>query len=344
MLSPLLLAHGLAVRGAAAATTVGETFVVPQPGGKGCTAEVMGCYYDKKWDDCRFATEPIKADCTQSAKYRGGRDLPYVLPGCFNDPEKSCKTAPSPPPCDPATITAEKCAADCLGWAKFIPGGGDEIYAGMQAKSVCFCGTSAEGSAALETDSTNELPLSACNEPCPGDPSQLCGSGGRNLIIRVNCGSDWGLSFLLLCGVCGGLYVGGGVAYRAKTQGQPAALASHPHWARWQELRSLVTDGADYARARARGGGGGGRRRAAGGAKGGYGAVDAADVAPSVGKEKKGKGKKRSKEKRSGGEGGGSSRTPLTDAPAPAPVAPAAPSPAAGTAAGDGGRWVHVPS
>ena len=70
MLSPLLLAHGLAVRGAAAATTVGETFVVPQPGGKGCTAEVMGCYYDKKWDDCRFATEPIKADCTQSAKYR----------------------------------------------------------------------------------------------------------------------------------------------------------------------------------------------------------------------------------------------------------------------------------
>ena len=300
-----------------------------------------------------YHVPPLPAPRSPDAPDRGGRDLPYVLPGCFNDPEKSCKTAPSPPPCDPATITAEKCAADCLSWAKFIPGAGDEVYAGMQAKSVCFCGTSADGSAALETDSTNELPLSACNEPCPGDPSQLCGSGGRNLIIRVNCGSDWGLSFLLLCGVCGGLYVGGGVAYRAKAQGQPAALASHPHWARWQELRSLVTDGADYARARARGGGGGGGRRRAGGGgggKGGYGAVDAADAAPSADearkerKEKKGKGKKRGKEKPGGGEGDGSSRSPLADAPAPAPAMSAAPSPAAATAAGDGGRWVHVPN
>ena len=79
--------------------------------------------------------------------------------------------------------------------------------------------------------------------------------------------------------------------------------------------------------------------------------MGAADVAPSVGegrKEKKGsKGKKWGKEKRGGGEGGGgggaSSRRPQADAPA-TPSPKVAPSPAAGTAAGDGGRWVHVPN
>jgi hypothetical protein len=80
---------------AAGSMQVGDEFELPG----GCHAEVMGCFFDKKWDDCRFLAAH-NAGCKQSATYQSGRDIPYFLPGCFVDPEHSGKTAPSPPPCD----------------------------------------------------------------------------------------------------------------------------------------------------------------------------------------------------------------------------------------------------
>ena len=67
--------------------------------------------------------------------------------------------------------------------------------------------------------------------------------------------SGWTLVALIVGG--GGLYVGIGVLFGAKTGGKPVALGSHPHCRQWHELRSLALDGLWYARGRAQGRGAG---------------------------------------------------------------------------------------
>ena len=157
------------------------------------------------------------------------------------------------------------------------------------------------------------------------------------------CATGWTLVGLLLVG--GAAYVGGGVAYGQRV-GLGAGLQAHPHYTRMVELRALVDDGLAFAR--------GGktshksRSRARGSGGGGYGAVDGVEEVDerSPKREKKErkerKGKKEKKERRGEAERPRASDATATDKPAPAP-APAPAPVSAGTAAGDGGRWVHVP-
>ena len=167
--------------------------------------------------------------------------------------------------------------------------------------------------------------------------------------------SNWGSRFLVAFGLVSALYVGGGLAHGGRSGRAPqrhGLSSAHPHAEQWRSLQGLVRDGVVFARARAQGHQPG---RAAGSAaplleveeerrnRGGS----------SGGKEKTSKqrsGKKESKEGSSPQSGGErtSKRSSGGDrgndaAAAPAPVTSAGPA-AAGTQAGDGGRWVHVPN
>jgi hypothetical protein len=77
--------------------------------------------------------------------------------------------------------------------------------------------------------------------------------------VKILCGGPaplgWGWPFLFVLGLCGGAYVGGGVALgrlrgrgRGGGEGLPA-LAAHPHWGTWLALLSLCADGVAFARA-----------------------------------------------------------------------------------------------
>ena len=166
----------------------------------------------------------------------------------------------------------------------------------------------------------------------------------------------WTLAAALL--VCGAVYVGLGVAHGSRAGGKKPGLALHPHHDRWMELLALCADGAAFARGGARKPGAGyapvgggsssgvrsGRRNSA--AKAGEDRQGRGDGDRSRKKEKKEKGDKKERREK-GGKGKrerrrGEREGDAVSAPPPPPTAPA-PAPTAGTAAGDGGRWVHVP-
>ena len=333
-------------------TDVGDTFAVTQASTQSsCTVEVLGCFYDKKWGDCRYLHTP-KPGCTGAAK--AGRDIPFAPQGCFGacHPEQhECQQAPSPPPCDPKSIDLEGCATICANWQ--FPGANNyEVYAAMQASSVCFCGTSADGAAAIETTEETALPMSDCNSACAGNPAEKCGALGRNSIMRVSCGSAWGFSFVNIFGALSLLYVAAGVGFAAKTQGKSVALVSHPHYTQWQEVRGLVMDGIEYAKVgRAAGGSRGGARQVHASSR--YGAVDQTEETRETRKQhgksssartKEDHSDKKSKERRHKGAKPGKQ----TDAGAGGVETNLALDPTAAqhqqTSAGDGGRWVHVPN
>ena len=72
--------------------------------------------------------------------------------------------------------------------------------------------------------------------------------------------SGWAMVLLLLGGATA--YAGGGVLWAARVAGNSSGadtalreLQSHPHWAEWCEMRSLVTDGYAFCRGRLGGSG-----------------------------------------------------------------------------------------
>ena len=150
------------------------------------------------------------------------------------------------------------------------------------------------------------------------------------------------LQVLLL--VVGVAYLGGGIAFNSQVGGK-RGLAALPHRPFWLELRALCFDGWYFTQRKLgigdrrvggasapllRAGDGGGRSRDHQGGKG-----------KQQSKERKEKTEKkdRKKDKKRKEKGGGKSPPA-----APAPAAPAPAAAASGTAAGDGGRWVHVPN
>ena len=180
-------------------------------------------------------------------------------------------------------------------------------------------------------------------DPCPNHPKQF--------VVEYSCThTGWMLAAMILVG--GGVYVGGGVLHGSKAGGKAVALASHPHYGQWQELRALALDGVAYARGRARG------------ATGGYetvrGAVSSGarhgerprQYSSNSGKQKGEKRPSSSSEKTSSkGTSKHSTnhrqKTQENDKTAVAPgTARAAPGAAleadSSSAAGGGGRWVHV--
>ena len=68
------------------------------------------------------------------------------------------------------------------------------------------------------------------------------------LRTAMRCESNWGSSFLLVALCVSTVYVGGGRLYH-----QRHGRSEWPHAANWAELRSLVLDGATFARARVQG-------------------------------------------------------------------------------------------
>ena len=153
--------------------------------------------------------------------------------------------------------------------------------------------------------------------------------------------TNWGLPFLLVVGLGGAVYFGGGYLHGKRTRGARGVQAL-PHAQHWLALHGLVSDGVALVRG---GRGGTGYERVAAGNQGPK--QKGGKAGKGKGKKEKGSGKERSGNEKDGkaasGKQRGSDRREAAPAPAPAPAPAAAPSAAAGTAAGDGGRWVHVP-
>ena len=166
---------------------------------------------------------------------------------------------------------------------------------------------------------------------------------------------SWGWPLVLGIGLVWAAYLGGG-AYMGKHKGSgggaAAALRRHPHREKWQDLTSLVHDGISYSRACVTGRGDG-RATAAVTTRAGYRPV--LEQASSHGKAKASKSKKSfrktpaSSSSTAGNsgdrkEGSSSFATRSSDGTSTPPLAvePAAVG-ARSAAAGDGGRWVHIP-
>ena len=95
-----------------------------------------------------------------------------------------------------------------------------------------------------EAHSFAVYPLPAVRTRPPSRTSPL-----RVHVQRLGLGSgpqgSWGWDFIgVLCG-CAGLYLGlGSVVGRRRGLGEGGLLQTHPHAARWAELRALCADGA----------------------------------------------------------------------------------------------------
>jgi hypothetical protein len=159
----------------------------------------------------------------------------------------------------------------------------------------------------------------------------------RAVVLLLGCAAYLGLGVLYAQKVLGRTVAGGGGTAAGKLK--LGALSIHPHAGWWAELFALVCDGMAFSR--------GGGNAAAGRRGVGARVVEAGGGSLKKEKEKKEKGGKehssspKSKEKKAKKEKVEALAEPLQ----PAAAAAAAPASVAaeGTAAGGGGRWVHVP-
>jgi hypothetical protein len=151
---------------------------------------------------------------------------------------------------------------------------------------------------------------------------------------------SFGWKFTLILGGCVTLYVGGGIVHN-KVKGEQLQASNIkrllPHVEQWSALAGLVTDGCAFSRARWHGvhvgssGSAGGRQPQ----EGRHAGDTAACPQNHDKREKQTKRAKKAKKQNKTKVG----KTGALDE----PLAAAVPTKAAGTAAADGGRWVHVP-
>lgn len=209
----------------------------------------------------------------------------------------------------------------------------------------------------MQTECEGKLKCDVSTCPCPKAANCAPSATGcaakdpakeyrKGVTVLYRCGPpSWGLEFIVLLFVgCGG-YLALGVVYAQRVQGKTVgsaggggrfgALSVHPHAGRWAEVISLVVDGITLAKD--------GRRTAVRAAAG--------EKKEKNKKERKERGnehsprneKKEKKEKQDKKVQQGALEEPLRASTAgEAAAAPAATS--EGTAAGGGGRWVHVPT
>ena len=195
---------------------VGDTFDVG-----GCSAKLVGCYWDQGGrKGCLGAGAPA-AGCTPADEVR---DLPYAVPGSYTCAQpKFCKTTPNLPHYDQQQASNAHCAAACNEWD--IPGKGSVFYSAMQDGYACMCGT-AEDAARTVTES-NKAAFSQCSNPCAsmskpptsvvsktpaGLAGEMCGGPWLNEVVVIDCTwRHWGWKFLALMAVCVAVYVGAGV-------------------------------------------------------------------------------------------------------------------------------------
>ena len=185
--------------------------------------------------------------------------------------------------------------------------------------------------------------------PCghAGPPPECTPPLVPNSVVIYCEESTWGWTVVSLVVVCGGLYVAGGVGLATRRSGERPSLAAHPHHDRWLELGALVTDGVQMAQARLQGRQGYAPLARAGAAQATKGGRGAGGAGKREKKERKGKKKRRDKDEdeRTEAEMGAEPRRVEQPEPAAGSEQPqsAAQPAAAGTAAGDGGRWVRLP-
>jgi hypothetical protein len=301
-----------------------------KPFPSGCTFKPMepsSCYTDHD-------------DSGRYPKYAGPRALPNDPPGCGMIGKK----VEGEPVCDGKLMTPEYCAQACWTWRGYT-------MSATATGSECWCGDSINPASVQDSEAK-------CTTACTGDPSKKC--GGYWLInvgqlSPAGC-ADSDLGWMIVGLLLGGssLYVVLGTLFNMQSKGKPAGLQALPQLELWQSVGGLVQDGVGFSMSRLQGkrGGGGG-----GGGRSGYSKVRSEAYGGSEKKEKKEKKdkseKKGKKEKKESKKADSSSRaepqqrsTAVSAGVAPsAPAASAAAAEAAaGTAAGDGGRWVHVPS
>ena len=180
------------------------------------------------------------------------------------------------------------------------------------------------------------------------------GPGGFCNVAEVEfyASSVWGwLMVALILGGGGGYVVAGGFYGQrlkggAGGGGVAALLAAHPHYTRWIEVAGLCEDGVAFAR--------GGRpgyrsaptvagREAHVGEKRSRSPGDKESLRKTSGGHSK-KEKKEKKEKKDTKEAKGGGNAEPAAGRDSAPSSSAATPSVAGTRAGDGGRWVHVPN
>ena len=211
-----------------------------------CSFEPIGCYKD------------------QAAP----RTLRYHLDGC---PTSQAWGSPEPPMgspaprCDPKRVSIEYCASECAKWNPWL-GSSTEFLVGLESGigvegarpdyAECLCDDVAHGPEASQI--LAEKPSATgikCPAKCPGaEPGakDQCGGAPGSWalnIYRVNCGTAWGLTFLITLSVGCMLYVAGGVVWSVKLHGARPELQSHPHFAQFGQVAGLVHDGIQFSRA-----------------------------------------------------------------------------------------------
>jgi len=132
------------------------------------------------------------------------------------------------------------------------------------------------------------------------------------------------------------------VGLRAGRPRGKSALEAHPHYHNWRLLGGLVSDGLHFARSR----GAGGRSGRSPRRESLLGAEATPPAPPAEGRSPPRAGKKKKKKNGDKGVAKADRERDVGQSAAPAPDgAPGAePAAAVGTAAGGGGRWVHVPN
>eukprot|EP01051_Picozoa_sp_SAG22_P009978 SAG22_NODE_869_length_6749_cov_3.048120_9_plen_328_part_00 len=176
---------------------------------------------------------------------------------------------------------------------------------------------------------------------------------------RRSKGSTWGWGFLTAILLFVGAYVGGGLAMGVRKTGHAHGLRAHPHYARWLQTYGMVIDGVRLTRSVIHGGDGGATSAAS---QGNTSQVDGKMASSSKSERKKrkagkSKGDHSAKTKGTANKDIARFNKHTTDEPgvaSPTPrgnlgeslVASTAPATnqSVSTAAGGGGRWVHVPS
>ena len=180
-------------------------------------------------------------------------------------------------------------------------------------------------------------------------PADAIVGGAGNLGMQLLPPSNgWGTTLLVMLLLFGAGYVGAGVMFGVRTSGK-SGLVAHPHYGKWVELYGLVVDGGLVIRS-ASGHSGSAKRQSARDPESGYRSITETEpLQPAqrdrkkscVAKEKKQKaatkcGDKRNKKKRVE-----QSHATATEA---VQSSTETPSRSKASAAGDGGRWVHVPN
>ena len=251
--------------------------------------------------------------------------------------------------CPPQRLTAAACRTG--GWIELEGAGGTlaTAQAKCDAEPTCVAIWSHTNGGFQAFCSTLNAVCTNNGSPAVGTPTTVNTSGDQHNPGYDDCWkkaslveNTWGASFLLGLTVCAVLYVGGGIALGRRQGTTSAGLAQHPHHRKWQELGGLARDGWQYFLTQSSG-----KPRAR------RGDLSEALQPQRLGSRKPSREGSRSSKKSSSKssraseppEVDGEDRSERVDGDTPGPGASTeAVATADGTAAGGGGRWVHVPS